>query len=199
MMAGNSMQNNPFELSFYEKDTSWVAKELLGCLLIHYTDNGPLGGVIVETEAYLGLGDPACHSARGLTKRNKTMFKGAGLSYVYLVYGIHYCFNITTAKKEKPEAVLIRALEPTFGIDVMKVNRKKSDLRNLCSGPGKLTQALEIDLSLDGTRVDMGPIRVYPSDRKNLKITTAKRIGISSACDWQLRYYLKENDYISKK
>lgn len=193
------MLNNPLELSFFERDTILVAKDLLGALLVHYSGKGALGGLIVETEAYLGLDDPACHSARGRTKRNKTMFKGPGFSYVYLVYGIHYCFNITTAKKEKPEAVLIRALKPTLGIDIMKINRNKSDLKSLCSGPGKLTQSLEIDLSSDGTRVDTGPVKVYTGLQNNFEITITTRVGISSACDWQLRYYIKENDYISRK
>ncbi|MDK2985531.1 MAG: DNA-3-methyladenine glycosylase [Clostridia bacterium] len=197
---GDGMERKPFDLSYYENDTEYVAKDLLGCQLIHYTSEGPTGGIIVETEAYLGKDDPACHSARGKTKRNETMFKGPGFSYVYLIYGIHYCYNVTTGPIDRPEAVLIRALEPKIGIELMQRRRNQNNFRNLCSGPGKLTQALGIDLSVDGERVDTGPVRIYPSNlQKKQEIVTTTRIGISVACDWPLRYYIKGNKFISKK
>ncbi len=190
----------PLDLDFYCRDTVQVAKELLGCLLINHTSKEDIGGIIVETEAYLGKEDPACHSAKSMTERNKTMFKGAGFSYVYLIYGIHYCYNVTTSADNKPEAVLIRALEPTTGIEFMKRKRKKEKLIDLCSGPGKLTQALDINLNNDGQRVDTGNIRIYSGKNyDNKEIAAAKRIGISTAKDLLLRFYIKDNKFISKK
>lgn len=190
----------PLDKCFYERDTKRVAQELLGCRLLHFSPEGPVGGIIVETEAYLGRDDPACHSARGKTKRNATMFKGAGISYVYLIYGIHYCYNVTTNIAAKPEAVLIRALEPDTGIEIMRERRKQKKLTDLCSGPGKLTQALGITLEVDGQSVISGSVKIFPSRtvQKN-EIVVTTRVGISVAADLLLRYYLKNSKFISKK
>jgi len=193
--------NQEKELSkeFFLQDTVTVARDLLGCLLVHKTPKGLVGGYIVETEAYLGYEDPACHSYRSRTKRNEVMFLGSGLVYVYLIYGLYYCLNFTSDSENKPEAVLIRAIEPVSGIEIMQENRNKTGLKDLCSGPGKLAQALEIDMGLNGTEFG-DKITVYK--RKNeLKdhIVATTRIGISQAADLPLRFYIKDNKFISKK
>lgn len=187
------------ELNFFERDTEIVAKELLGKWLIFDGPAGPVGGVIVETEAYLGLRDPACHSARGCTRRNKVMFGPAGKIYIYLIYGIYYCLNVTTAALDRPEAVLFRAIEPRLGIEYMQRQRNKLKLQDLCSGPGKLMQALGLDNSLNGSSAIDGPIGFYQEKTEPVfEIVESTRVGISQAKDWPLRFYIKGNQYISK-
>lgn len=184
--------------SFFSKNTVTVAKNLLGCMVIHDSPKGPVGGYIVETEAYLGLDDPACHSVRGKTKRNETMFLGSGLVYIYLIYGLYYCLNFTSDVIEKPEAVLIRAIQPVEGIDLMKINRNKTNPKDLCSGPGKLAQALDIDLRHDGTKIG-DKIKVLEGlDIPENNIVKTTRIGITKAADLPLRFYIKDNEFISK-
>lgn len=191
-------QEKKISADFFERDTITVSKDLLGCLLLYKSPWGLVGGYIVETEAYLGYDDPACHSARGKTKRNQTMFMGPGFVYVYLIYGLYHCLNFTTAPIEKPEAVLIRALEPVIGIDIMKKNRQKENLKDLCSGPGKLTQALGVNLDVDGTKVgDKVILKTGFKVTKN-EIKATPRIGISQAKDLPWRFIIKDNDFISK-
>ncbi|MGI6553759.1 MAG: DNA-3-methyladenine glycosylase [Clostridia bacterium] len=187
-------------LEFYERPAEVVAKELLGAILIHHSNEGRTGGIIVETEAYLGQDDPACHSARGPTKRNQSMFGPGGRVYVYRIYGIHWCFNITADEITTPAAVLIRALEPVVGVSLMQERRKKNNLLELCSGPAKLAVAMGITGEHDGLSLFSGPIRVYGGIPKgDDEIVSTTRIGISKAADWQLRFYLKNNPYISRK
>ncbi|HHX50016.1 MAG TPA: DNA-3-methyladenine glycosylase, partial [Clostridia bacterium] len=177
-----------------------VARELLGMFLLHDSDEGRTVGKIVETEAYLGQNDPACHSAGGPTKRNKSMFGPGGRVYVYRIYGIHWCFNITADEDVIPAAVLIRALEPVAGISLMQERRKKDQLPELCSGPAKLTVAVGITGQHDGLSLFSGPIRVYGGPPKgDDEIVSTTRVGISRAADWKLRFYLKDNQYISRK
>jgi DNA-3-methyladenine glycosylase len=203
----NVMKQRNWEMStqkiikadFFDRETVTVAQELLGCLLVHKTSHGILGGYIVETEAYLGYDDPACHSFRGKTKRNEVMFKGSGFVYIYMIYGLYYCLNFTTNTKDKPEAVLIRALEPVQGIEIMKKNRSKQHKKELCSGPGKLAQALLIDLKVNGTKVGEKINLIEGIKVEKVDIVSTPRIGISQAKDWPLRYYIKNNQYISKK
>ncbi|WP_028308569.1 DNA-3-methyladenine glycosylase [Desulfitibacter alkalitolerans] len=192
-------QEKEITRNFFTNDTKTVAKDLLGCLLIYNSSKGLVGGYIVETEAYLGHNDPACHSCRGRTKRNEVMFLGPGLVYVYLIYGLYYCLNFTTDLKDKPEAVLIRALEPVTGIEIMQHNRNRMELKELCSGPGKLAQALGIDMELNGTRIgDKITIYMRTNELKNHIVATT-RIGISQAADLPLRFYIRNNQFISKK
>lgn len=187
-------------LAFYQRDTIQVAKELLGCYLVHNSPEGVTAGRIVETEAYLGQTDPACHSYRGMTERCKTMFGPAGMVYVYLIYGIHYCFNITTDQPGVAAAVLVRALEPLEGIKLMQKRRGRKKTTELCSGPGKLTQAMGFSLEHDGMSLFDGIIEVYGGClRPEEEIVTTTRIGISKAADWPLRFYLKNNSFISKQ
>ena len=152
--------------SFFNKSTLDIAKGLLGKYIIHQTKEGLVAGKIVETEAYL-IDDPASHSFNGETNRNKSMFMKAGTSYVYFTYGMYHCFNVVTNKEGVGEAVLIRALEPVEGLEVMKRNRGKkgtefSDARNLCSGPAKLVIALGITKEHDGLDLlsDDSPLRL---------------------------------------
>lgn len=203
-MSGTMVASwNPEEvlpLSFYERETTLVAKELLGHYLFHRHPEGMVAGRIVETEAYLGQNDPACHSCRGITPRCKSMFGTAGRIYVYIIYGMYYCFNITTDVPEVPAAVLIRALEPVEGIDIMRKRRGKNKLRDLCSGPGKLATAMGFDKTFDGQSLLTGPVGVSPGKLSpEERIATSPRIGISKAVDWPLRYYLADNQFVSKK
>ncbi len=189
---------------FYLRGAIEVAKDLLGHLLVRKTKQGKIVARIVETEAYVGPEDKACHAYDNKkTKRTKAMFKAGGYSYVYLIYGMHNCFNVVTASKGKPEAVLIRAVEPVAGLDLIKQNRDiKSGEKNLTNGPGKLSQALKIDRSLNG-------IKLFENDKLYLKagpknkftINTGARINIDYAeeyTDKPWRFYIAENSFLSK-
>ena len=135
---------------FYERPTLEVAKELLGKLLVRMWDGKRISGIIIETEAYIGEDDPACHASVGKTPRNCIMYGQAGFAYVYFIYGMYFCLNVVTERYGFPAAVLIRALEPVEGIEWMKKWRNKDKLSELTSGPGKLTQALFITKELNG-------------------------------------------------
>ena len=177
---------------FYLQETTQAARWLLGKILVHETPNGRMAGRIVETEAYT-RDDPACHACRGITKRNAAMFGDPGHAYVYFTYGFHFCLNFVTQPKGIGEAVLIRALEPLEGLDTMCLNRKKSrsksDAVSLCSGPGKLTQALGIDISLNCADL-LGSDLYVLDDAPNLgEVIARPRIGIREATDRPWRFY----------
>lgn len=185
---------------FYARDTVNVAKDLLGKILVRRLNDHILSGMIVETEAYRSSDDPASHSYRGMTNRNRVMFGEVGYSYVYFTYGMYYCLNIVAKDADtKAGAVLIRALEPLKGIEIMKKNRDK-ELYNLTNGPGKLTQALKIDKSLNGIDVTkegmLYVINGYKIDKE--KIEATPRIGIKTALDKHWRFYIKDNKFVSK-
>jgi DNA-3-methyladenine glycosylase len=184
--------------SFYERDTVAVARDLLGCLLIHQEDAGTTAGRIVEVEAYL-QNDPAAHSYRGMTERNRAMFGPPGHAYVYRIYGLHTCVNVVTGAEGTGEAVLIRALEPVAGIDLMQARRGRDDPISLANGPGKLTEALGITIDLDGTSLSDGPLRVHAAVGRREEIVQTIRVGITKAADLPLRFYLKGNPYISRR
>lgn len=181
---------------FYKEDTKIVAHHLLGKLLVHETSQGTLAGKIVETEAYLYPNDPASHSFRGMTKRNEAMFGPAGHTYIYFTYGMHHCLNIVTGAKG--EAVLIRALEPMIGVELMKQNRRMTKIKTLCNGPSKLMQSLVLDKSHN--QVDLTKVPLYIMDQPSLdesQIGTSFRIGISKGKDLPLRYFIRDNDFVS--
>jgi DNA-3-methyladenine glycosylase len=184
---------------FYGRDTALVARDLLGKIIVRLSGEGIAAGRIVETEAYL-RDDPSCHAFRGMTPRNRAMFGPPGHAYIYFTYGMHYCFNVVTAEEGVGEAVLIRALEPLEGISVMAKRRGREGIKDLCSGPGKLAQAMGISPELYGHDLTREPLLIL--ERKNrpgedVVITT--RVGISSAKDLPLRFYYKNNRYVSKK
>jgi DNA-3-methyladenine glycosylase len=185
--------------NFYERDTKIVAQELLGKVLVRHTSQGTMRGLIVETEAYFGLDDPASHASRGMTKCNSIMFGEPGVAYVYLNYGMYYLLNVVTESKGMAGAVLIRALEPLGGEELMFKNRKVDSELNLTNGPGKLTQALQIDLSFNGQKITNGNLYVQEGLTSDFSIRAASRIGISVAQDALLRYYIEGNPFVSKK
>jgi DNA-3-methyladenine glycosylase len=183
---------------FYNRPTLKVAKELLGKYLVIEKDGKYVSGKIVETEAYIGPDDPASHAYRGLTPRNKVMFGDPGYAYVYLTYGMHHCLNFVTERKGFPAAVLIRALEPADGIEIIKKRRKVEDLENLTNGPAKLCQALGIDRTLNGA--DLCSDIIYVEDRKNkpTKIVSTSRIGIKEGKERKWRFYIEKSEFVSK-
>lgn len=188
--------------SFYEQPTIDVAKQLLGKFLIHRRADATLVGRIVETEAYLGAHDLACHAAKGRTKRTEVMFGAAGHAYVYFIYGFYNMLNLVTETKDYPAAVLIRAVEPVRGIAQMKRNRNNGRLGNLASGPGKLCQAFAIDRSLNGQDV-CGKI-LYVEDRgePTPKFDATPRIGVDYAGEWKekpLRFAVRDSQFVSKR
>lgn len=194
----------------YSRDTITVAKELLGTILVHNIDGYTLKGKIVETEAYLGVVDKAAHAYGGRrTKRVETMYGLPGTAYVYLIYGMYYCFNIITVKEGVPEGVLIRGIEPLENIDKMAINRfgksyddlTKYQKNNLTNGPGKLSMAFNIDKTLD--KEDLCNNRLYLEGRgeEEFNIIETKRIGIDyaeEAKDYPYRFYIEGNLYVSK-
>jgi len=186
---------------FFKGTTEKVARKLLGKILVRVIGGKILSGKIVETEAYLDENDLASHSAVGMTERNKVMFGEAGLAYVYFTYGMHYCFNVVTGEVGKGSAVLIRSLEPIDGIDLMKKFRQKDDVHILTNGPAKLCQALKIDKKLNG--VDLKTSNeifiAEPDKNEKFEVVITKRIGIEKSKDLLLRFYIKENKFVSKK
>ncbi len=184
---------------FYRRDTVCVAKSLLGHYLVHRTDEGVTSGKIVETEAYL-QGDPACHAFRGMTPRNEAMFGMPGKSYVYLIYGVHYCFNVVSAAEGVGEGVLVRALEPVKGISIMRARRNRKRKKYLCKGPGCLTQAMGITTEHNNTDLTGESLFIARGKGKppeNIVVTT--RVGINKGVDLPLRFYIKDSPYISRK
>jgi len=186
---------------FYEQATVHVARQLLGKYLVRTHPDGKTVGRIVETEAYLGPKDLACHASRGRTARTEVMFGAAGHAYVYFIYGMYYCLNIVTEAVDHPSAVLIRALEPVEGIDFMKARWRTEVLRNLASGPGKLCQALAIDKSLN--RSDVCGSVLYAEDRGDPapKILAMPRVGVDYAGKWKdkpWRFVIRGSEFVSK-
>ena len=159
-----------------------------------------LGGMIVETEAYLSEGDPACHASRGMTASNASMFGPPGTLYVYPIHAKH-CMNLVTEQPGKGSAVLIRAIEPLWGIDRMQINRGHTDLRRLTRGPGMLCQALQIDRNWDGVRLngDCELILAQLDRPSDMEIVATKRIGISKAKTELLRFVIVGNRFVSGK
>ncbi len=183
---------------FFEKDTICIAQSLLGMYLIHESPQGKTVGKIVETEAYL-FNDPAAHSYRGKTPRNAPMFGKAGTSYVYFTYGMHYCFNVVTGKQGIGEAVLIRALQPIDGLELMKQRRKQQELSQLCNGPAKLVQAMGINKEQNSIALQQKPLYLEEGTKETFSIVKRPRIGISLAKNKLFRFYIKGNTFVSKK
>ena len=187
--------------SFYEQSTVDVARQLLGKYLVRQHADGTTIGKIVETEAYCGPEDKACHASRGRTPRTEIMFGPAGHAYVYFVYGFHYMLNIVTEGKDFPAAVLIRAVEPLSGIALMKKRRGTEEPRNLASGPGKLCEAFAIDRTLNGSDMCGGILYVEDHAEPVTKVVTTPRIGVDYAGKWKhkpWRFLIRDNTFVSK-
>lgn len=184
---------------FYNGPTLKVAKELLGKYLVVQKDGNRLSGKIVETEAYIGFNDPASHAYKKKTPRNQVMFGHPGHAYVYFTYGMYHCLNFVTEENGCPAAVLIRALEPFEGIDLMKKRRRKQKLQDLASGPGKLCQALDIDRKLNGA--DLCGNSIYVQDRGEVPkiIARSPRIGIKEGKEKKWRFFIRGNEFISRR
>jgi DNA-3-methyladenine glycosylase len=180
---------------FYRQGTVDVARGLLGKILVH----GPAAGIIVETEAYLGGADLASHSAVGITDRTRVIFGPPGHAYVYLSYGMHECLNIVAEPDEKPGCVLIRALEPVAGLDLMRRRRPLATKdRDLTSGPGKLTRALGITREQNGVDMTRGHLVVRaPAVEQAFEIGVTPRIGITKCAELPLRFVVKNNPFVS--
>jgi DNA-3-methyladenine glycosylase len=199
--------NTPQKLpkDFYNRKVNSVAKSLLGKILVRKDHSLLLSGKIVEVEAYDWKHDEASHSFNGKTKRNEIMFGEAGHLYVYFTYGMHFCANVVTGKVGG-SAVLIRAIEPIDGINIMSLNRfgketiDKKELINLCNGPAKICQAFGINRSSNGINLQSDEIFIVDSPEiKRTKIISTTRIGIKKSIDLPWRYYVKDNPFVSKK
>lgn len=196
----------PLLRSFFDPPADRVAPRLLGHWLIRRTAAGVCGGPIVEVEAYL-TDDPACHAFGGETERNRAMFGHPGHAYVYLIYGYHFCVNAVCQKRGVGEAVLIRAIEPAFGDDLMRLRRQVKHHRDLTNGPAKLCEAMEIDRRLDGVDLTDGRSGLFIATNPDLDeflnskgpILTAMRVGITKAAHLPLRSYLEGSAFVSKR
>jgi len=185
------MENN-LKRNFYKRDTAEVARSLLGKALIKYDGEEMVGGVIMETEAYYGDDDPASHAYGGETPRSSIMFTKPGMVYVYLCYGMYYLINIVTEEEGRPGAVLIRAIDPVWGIDIMRRRRNRSD--KLADGPGRLTVALGIGMKDNGMDIvkGEGELRIFDFKKRerNFKIVRSRRVGINKGGDRLLRFMI---------
>jgi DNA-3-methyladenine glycosylase len=196
---------------FYNRDPRRVARSLLGKLIIRQTPTGILAGRIVETEAYLGTGDAAAHSAAGKTARNAVLFGPPGYAYVYFIYGTHYCLNVSCLPDGVAGGVLFRALEPVAGIEQMAEARgidlpekpelrKISTLKKISSGPGRMSEALSItrirdnDKNLTSARSDL---RIVDDGYRVKRVTVSPRIGIVKAADYPWRFFIAGNPFVS--
>ncbi len=196
----------PLPRSFYEPSADAVASLLLGHWLVRNLPSGPCGGPIVETEAYL-VDDPASHGFGGERKRNRSMYGPPGYAYVYLIYGFHYCVNAVCRPAGCAEAILIRALEPEFGMDAMRKHRVAPAEAGLTNGPGKLCAALKINRELDGADLCDAASPVFiarnPEAAKFRKergpVAASVRIGITKAAERPLRFYLEGSAFISRR
>jgi DNA-3-methyladenine glycosylase len=182
----------PLKRTFFARSVHEVAPDLIGTTFL--VDG--VGGIIVEVEAYHHT-DPAAHSFRGPTARNKVMFGPPGFAYVYRSYGIHWCVNFVCEEEGSASAVLIRALQPTHGIPAMRRRRRLPDERSLCSGPGKLTEAIGITQAHNGLPLDTPPFALFSRTSKP-EIVAGVRIGITKAIELPWRYGLKGSKFLSK-
>ncbi|MDB4890720.1 MAG: 3-methyladenine glycosylase [Gemmatimonadetes bacterium] len=198
--ARRSRLGSPLPVKFYDRPTELVARELLGTILETRTPDGVTRARIVETEAYLGPDDPACHAAAGLTRRTEHLFGPPGMSYVYFIYGMYWCFNAVTRERGHGAAVLIRAVHPITGIDLMRRRRPRAHRdRDLTNGPGKLCLAMGIVGEMNGTSLRRGPIIIRAGDAvSDADVVVTPRIGITQAAEWPLRYLVRDDPFVSK-
>jgi DNA-3-methyladenine glycosylase len=187
----------PVRLDFFARPARELAPDLLGCVLFH----GDTAGMLVETEAYLGIDDLAAHASRGLTPRTKVIFGPPGRAYVYFIYGMHECLNVVADREGVPGCVLIRALEPLCGLEQMVVRRAwNGPSCGLANGPGKLTQALAITRDSYGACLDRGALRIRRwRQPPRFEIDITPRIGVSQCSDWPLRFIWAKHPCVSRR
>jgi DNA-3-methyladenine glycosylase len=196
----------PLPAKFFAPAADKVAEALLGHWLIRRESDGFSGGLIVETEAYFS-DDPACHAYRGQTARNAAMFGPAGRAYVYFIYGNHWCFNAVCHQEGVGEAVLVRAIEPMFGLGAMQQRRAVARPRDLTNGPAKLCAALGLNREHDGMDLcdESSPVFVARNPRRTADIrrfgpiVRTTRVGLTKAADWPLRFYLGGSEFVSRR
>ena len=184
---------------FYLRDGLTVARELIGKKLVTNLPDGLTSGIIVETEAYMGKIDAASHAYKGKTERTKIFYDAGGFVYVYLIYGVHICTNVVANVENVPEAVLIRALEPADGVELMIRRRGKKNIRELCSGPGKLSQALGVTKNFYGADLCGDEIFIETTDFR-ADVTATKRINVDyagEAADYLWRFVATGNEFLS--
>ncbi|HEV7379372.1 MAG TPA: DNA-3-methyladenine glycosylase [Dyadobacter sp.] len=202
------MQLQRLSQPFYESfDTVTLSRELLGCILLHDHPAGITSGMIVETEAYLA-DDPACHAFNRRTARTEPMYADAGTIYIYTIYGMYQCINVVSNRKDIGEAVLIRALEPIDGLDLMRQRRADSRKsastkiisdRDLCRGPGRLVTAMGIELQkFNHQKFTEGTLGIYDRLSTGFEITSSARIGISTGKDLPYRFTIRGSSFVSK-
>ena len=197
--ARRSRFGAPLPTSFFDRPTEWVARDLLGAILSCHANGTVTSGRIVEVEAYLGPGDPACHAAVGITKRNRHLHGPPGTAYVYRIYGMHWCVNAVTREVGHGSAVLIRALEVVDGLEIARERRRGVVRdRDLANGPGKVCQALGITGVHDGLQLDRGSLQLRQgAPVSDADVVVSPRIGISKAIDWPLRYFVRGSANVS--
>jgi DNA-3-methyladenine glycosylase len=189
----------PLPKSFYERDPATVAKELLGKTLVRRLNHQTLSGKIVETEAYYGVNDPASKAYKGRKIFNELMFLDVGKAFIYMVHG-NWLLNIVAHPKGGVGAILIRAVEPLHGIEIMMKNRRAADIHALTSGPGRLTKALKITKEHNGLDVTKpaSEIAIFEGPEESFEICTSHRIGVKMDLPRELRFYIKGNRFVSK-
>lgn len=189
--------------AWFDRPAEKLAPDLLGSRLVHDAPGGTVGGRIVEVEAYRGPEDLAAHSSRGRTQRNAVMFGSPGHLYVYLIYGLHHCLNVVAGPGDKPEAVLVRALEIDEGLDLARSRRGSAvPDRRLAAGPGNVGQALGVDRSLNGADLIAGPVRIEPRSGRPPTIRRGPRIGVAYAGPWAarpLRFWIDDDPHVSRR
>jgi DNA-3-methyladenine glycosylase len=189
---------------FYLRDTTTIARELLGCELVCNSETGAASGLIVETEAYLGRHDPASHAFGGRrTRRTEILYAPGGHAYIYLVYGLHLCLNLSTGPTDTPECVLIRALQSLTGMPLMRQRRQQVPDERLAAGPGRLCRALGVSKEMNGSDLTGGgPLLVRPGQRVTAEaIGVSARIGVDyagAARSWPLRFFMRGNPCVSR-
>jgi DNA-3-methyladenine glycosylase len=189
----------PLARAFFERDTVTVARELLGALLVSTAGDVLTGGRIVEVEAYLGAFDPGSHaSTKGVTKRNAVMYGPPGTAYVYFTYGNHHMLNLVTEPDGTAGAVLVRAIEPLFGVEEMARRRGCVRTRDLANGPGKLAQALGVDLRDNGVPLGGGRLLVLTRVAPAPIVTSSGRVGLTDGHELELRFFVADDPHVSK-
>lgn len=188
----------PLPRDFLARETAAVARELLGALLVKETPQGRMVGRVVETEAYQGPGDPASHAGNGATPRSAIMFGQPGIAYVYLNYGVHCLLNVVTEPDGVAGAVLLRALEPLEGIELMRSNRGRDRMVDLASGPGRLTKALGVTLADNGVDLTEAALKLCMGPSRDFEVRVGSRIGVSRGAEAKLRFYVAGSPFVSR-